>query len=320
MSRPGVSDGHRHPGRQRLRVSEVDVDGRVLRCTVTGSLQPFLEALHGTEVVDLVCAPSPTEPSPRPTRAPTEASHLTPPGASARAAGVLFLRDRGQPHRPRLIAPILGGADYLTAAAANSDRVVAGASSRSPRVDLAAIALALYPSSHGMPPAWPSGPSASRSSPEGTFYLIGALGTLLVVSLAHQVGAVGADTARRDRCRVMGLGAARPARPVQPDRHYRVPCRRDSTTSPSWQLPGPTVALGVWPAPRLGFTCTAVPCSRGDRLFSPLQVAPNLPIFLNEIVLAIWFARRRVHQAGHRRAAGRSAVCGDRVEAGSGAR
>lgn len=40
-------------------VSEVDVDGQVLRCTVTGSLQPFLEALHGTEVVDLVCAPSP---------------------------------------------------------------------------------------------------------------------------------------------------------------------------------------------------------------------------------------------------------------------
>lgn len=35
-------------------VSGVTADGQVLRCTVTGSTQPFLEALQGTEVVDLV--------------------------------------------------------------------------------------------------------------------------------------------------------------------------------------------------------------------------------------------------------------------------
>ena len=34
-------------------VSEVEVDGRVLRCTVFGSFQPFLEALRGHEVISL---------------------------------------------------------------------------------------------------------------------------------------------------------------------------------------------------------------------------------------------------------------------------
>ena len=32
-------------------VSEVEVHGRVLRCTVCGSFQPFLEALRGHEVL-----------------------------------------------------------------------------------------------------------------------------------------------------------------------------------------------------------------------------------------------------------------------------
>jgi hypothetical protein len=34
-------------------VAEVEVDGRVLRCTVHGSFQPFLEALRGHEVIRL---------------------------------------------------------------------------------------------------------------------------------------------------------------------------------------------------------------------------------------------------------------------------
>jgi hypothetical protein len=39
-------------------VSEVEVDGPVLRCTVCGSFQPFLEALRGHEVVSLNSIPS----------------------------------------------------------------------------------------------------------------------------------------------------------------------------------------------------------------------------------------------------------------------
>ena len=44
------------PARQLERasgVSQVEVDGRVLRCTVYGSFQPFLEALRGHEVISL---------------------------------------------------------------------------------------------------------------------------------------------------------------------------------------------------------------------------------------------------------------------------
>jgi len=32
-------------------VTGVEVEGNVLRCTVDGSFQPFLEALHGHEVI-----------------------------------------------------------------------------------------------------------------------------------------------------------------------------------------------------------------------------------------------------------------------------
>ena len=39
-------------------VSEVEVDGRRLRCLVSGSVQPFLEALRGYEVIDLTSTPS----------------------------------------------------------------------------------------------------------------------------------------------------------------------------------------------------------------------------------------------------------------------
>jgi hypothetical protein len=44
------------PARQIERasgVSDVQVDGRVIRCIVYGSFQPFLEALRGYEVISL---------------------------------------------------------------------------------------------------------------------------------------------------------------------------------------------------------------------------------------------------------------------------
>ena len=49
------------PGRQMERasgVSQVEVHGRVLRCLVAGSFQPFLEALRGHEVVNLTSGPA----------------------------------------------------------------------------------------------------------------------------------------------------------------------------------------------------------------------------------------------------------------------
>ncbi len=48
------------PARQVERasgVSDVEVDGQILRCLVCGSFQPFLEALRGHEVVSLRTSP-----------------------------------------------------------------------------------------------------------------------------------------------------------------------------------------------------------------------------------------------------------------------
>ena len=39
-------------------VSDVDTDGAVVRCLVTGSFQPFLEALRGYEVLILKSTPA----------------------------------------------------------------------------------------------------------------------------------------------------------------------------------------------------------------------------------------------------------------------
>jgi hypothetical protein len=38
-------------------VSAVDIDGPIVRCLVTGSFQPFLEALRGHEVITLQSTP-----------------------------------------------------------------------------------------------------------------------------------------------------------------------------------------------------------------------------------------------------------------------
>jgi hypothetical protein len=51
------------PARQIARasgVSDVEVDGHRVRCTVCGSFQPFLEALRGYEVVGLTAIPVPS--------------------------------------------------------------------------------------------------------------------------------------------------------------------------------------------------------------------------------------------------------------------
>jgi hypothetical protein len=51
-------------------VSDVEVDGQILRCLVCGSFQPFLEALRGHEVVNLSASPVAA-------RAPEDASDVT---------------------------------------------------------------------------------------------------------------------------------------------------------------------------------------------------------------------------------------------------
>jgi len=48
------------PARQVARasgVSDVEIDGAILRCLVCGSFQPFLDALRGYEVVGFISTP-----------------------------------------------------------------------------------------------------------------------------------------------------------------------------------------------------------------------------------------------------------------------
>ncbi len=49
------------PSRQIARasgVTDVRVDGHLVRCLVYGSFQPFLEALRGYEVISLIAIPT----------------------------------------------------------------------------------------------------------------------------------------------------------------------------------------------------------------------------------------------------------------------
>jgi hypothetical protein len=51
----------RPPARQVARaqgVSDVEVDGRLLRCLVRGSFEPLLEALRGYEVIGFTSIPT----------------------------------------------------------------------------------------------------------------------------------------------------------------------------------------------------------------------------------------------------------------------
>lgn len=67
VQRVEVSFAGTPPVRQIERasgVSEVDLDGAIVRCLVTGSFQPFLEALRGYEVITLQSTPVAASTSP----------------------------------------------------------------------------------------------------------------------------------------------------------------------------------------------------------------------------------------------------------------
>ena len=49
---------------QASGVSDVEVDGRMVRCLVCGSFQPFLEAMRGYEVISLTAVPAPSRSHP----------------------------------------------------------------------------------------------------------------------------------------------------------------------------------------------------------------------------------------------------------------
>jgi len=60
-------------------VSDVEIEGSMLRCLVCGSFQPFLEALRGHEVADFDSTPRP-----RPDKTEAKLTGHTPPPAGRR--------------------------------------------------------------------------------------------------------------------------------------------------------------------------------------------------------------------------------------------
>lgn len=211
---------------------------------------------------------------------------------SARIAGVLLLCATAASLVDRaLIAPILDGPDYLASVAASPERVVVGALFQVVAgLTSAAIATAFYPVVRRYAAGLAVGSVAFRVI-EGTLYLIGALGTLLVVTLAQHVAAAGADVSGaatsgqlvlslRDRAGEVGALCAYVGATL-----YYVAFLRHRLL-PRW--------LSVWglAGAGLGLVAGVLAFCGAIGFMSPPQVALNVPIGLNEIVLAIWLLAR----------------------------
>lgn len=273
-------------------VSNVGVDGELLRCSVTGSFQPFLESLRGYEVISLTTeADSPRtptltgDPGLHPRSGPAMRTHIL----NARVAGVLFICATAASLVDRaLLSPVLGGSDYLAATFANQDRVVAGAFFQVVAgLTSAGIAMALYPVLRRHAEGLAIGSVALRLL-EGTMYIVGAVGALLLVALSQQLASAAATPssamttsgalllALRDRASEIGILAFY----LGGTMYYYIFLRTRLIPRwlSSWGILGTT----------LGLVAAVLVFSGALGLFSPLQIAMNLPIFLNEMVLAVW--------------------------------
>lgn len=218
--------------------------------------------------------------------------------SSARTAGVLFLCATAFGLADRaLLAPVFGGTDYLGVTAVNGDRVVAGAFCQVlAGLSCVGIAVALYPVVRRHASGLAIGSVAFRVV-EGTFYLVGALGALLILGLAQQTAGVDGGAAAdvsgqvlltlRDRAGEIGILAFY----LGGSLYYLAFLR--ARLLPRWLSGWGLVGTG------LGFIGGVLVFFGALGFMSPLQVALNLPIGLNEIVLAIWllavgFAERPV--------------------------
>lgn len=269
-------------------VSEVQVDGHVLQCRITGSVQPFLEALHGSEILDLATTAgddpattqTPAGDAVRPHRRnPPMRSYLI----NARVAGALFIAATAVSLTDAaLLQPLLTAPDFLTAISLDPGRVTAGAFFQVlTGLSCIGIAIALYPVLRRHSEGLSLGAVALRTV-EGFMYMVSALGALLLVALSEfGDAAYGAQTGEllltlRSRASVIGIIAFY----IGASLYYVVMAR--SRVVPRWlSLWGlASTTLGLIAA--VGVFCGAI------TLFSPIQIAFNLPIFLNELVLAGW--------------------------------
>jgi hypothetical protein len=282
-------------------VSDIETDGLVLRCTVTGSFQPFLEALRGYEVTRLRAATD-APPSHRLTGAPGQrpsgGGTMRSQNLNARVAGVLFICATAASLVDRaLLSPVLSSPDYLAAIVANQDRVTAGAFFQViAGLTSAGIAVALYPVLRRRAESLALG-SVGLRFVEGALYIVGAIGTLLLVNLSR-LAAAGTEAsssaattgalllALRDRASMTGILAFYLGGTI----YYVIFFR--SRLIPRW-LSGWGIA-----GTTLGLTAALLVFFGVTDMFSTLQVALNVPIGLNELVLAAWLLVRGFRSPG----------------------
>jgi hypothetical protein len=271
-------------------VSDLRVEGLVLQCRVTGSVQPFLEALSGSEILSLTTSndlESTQPPADSVGRSHRRTTPMRPYLVNARVTGALFIAATAASLIDgALLQPLLTAPDYLTAISLNPGRVTAGAFFQIlSGLSCMGIAVALYPVLRRYAESFSLGAVVLRTA-EALMYLVSALGALLLVALSKSSdGASPTSTATltgdlllalRSHASVIGILAFY----LGASLYYTVMAR--SRVVPRWLswwgLAGTTLGL---------ITAVAVFCG-AITLFSPIQIAFNIPIALNELVLAGW--------------------------------
>ena len=211
----------------------------------------------------------------------------------ARVAGVLFITATAASLvSTSLLNPVLNGSGYLARIFAHQDRVIAGVS-----VELlaafsgAAIAISLYPVLARHRPGLALGSVGFRLI-EGILYVVGAIGALLLVILSQQAAS-----------------AKTPLAPYFSTTGALLRALRDQTTLAA--VLGFYIGAGMYYwiffqtglVPRwlsgwglagviLGFTAAILVLFRVTGYMSAPQVLLNIPIGVNEMVLAVWLIVR----------------------------
>ncbi|HQY32636.1 MAG TPA: DUF4386 domain-containing protein [Propionicimonas sp.] len=209
---------------------------------------------------------------------------------NARVAAVLFICATAASLIDRaLLSPILDRPDYLAAIVADQSRVTAGAFFQViAGLTSAGIAVALYPVLRRHAEGLALG-SVGLRFVEGSLYLVGAIGALLLVNLSGLAAGSPESAASttgdllltlREHASTIGILAFY----LGGTMYYTVFFR--SRLIPRW-LSGWGVASTT-----LGLIAAVLVFFGAIELFSPLQIAMNVPIFFNELVVAGWLLIR----------------------------
>ena len=202
----------------------------------------------------------------------------------ATTAGVLFIAATAASLlATAFFGSLLEGSDLLAGVAAHQDRVLVGALFQIlSAFTSAAIAISLYPVLRKYAAGMALGAVAFRLI-EGVFYALSAAGTLILVSLSGQLTAgasahASADLVRdlRDSASCVGVLAFYTGATL----YYLVFYR--SQLIPRW--------LSVWglAGTVLGLAAGLLVLFQSIALLSGTQVVLNLPIAVQEMVLAVW--------------------------------